>query len=53
MNKNISYRPNRDMSNVYEWLSANKLTLNMMKTKFMLIASGRSYYNLWQVPLLL
>jgi len=28
---------NQDLSNVYRWLIANKLTLNMMKTKFMLI----------------
>ena len=34
---------NHDLSNVYECLSANKLTLNMTKTEFMLIAQGRSY----------
>ena len=34
----INYCPNYDLSNVYEWLAANKLTLNMTKTEFMLIA---------------
>ena len=37
--EHINYRLNHDLSNVYEWLSANKLTLNMTKTEFMLIAS--------------
>ena len=37
--EHINYCLNHDLSNVYEWLSANKLTLNMTKTEFMLIAS--------------
>ena len=35
----INYYLNYDLSNVYEWLAAKKLTLNMTKTEFMLIAS--------------
>ena len=35
----INYCLNYDLSNVYGWLSANKLTLNMTKTEFILIAS--------------
>ena len=35
----INSRLNHDLSNVYEWLSANKLTLNMTKTAFTLIPS--------------
>ena len=30
---------NYDLSKAYTWLSANKLTLNLTKTEFMLIAS--------------
>ena len=30
---------NYDLSYVYTWLSANKLTLNLTKTEFMLITS--------------
>ena len=30
-----------DLLNVHTWLNANKLTLNMTKTEFMLIGSGK------------
>ena len=30
---------NHELSNVYKWLSANQLTINMKTTEFMLIAS--------------
>ena len=30
----INYRLNHDLSNVHQWLSDNKLTLNMTKTEF-------------------
>ena len=30
-----------DLLNVHTWLNANKLTLNMTKTEFMLIGSGQ------------
>ena len=33
--QHINYCLNHDLSNVYEWLSANKLNLNMTKTEFM------------------
>ena len=35
----INYCLNHKLGNVYERLSANKLTLNMTKTEFILIAS--------------
>ena len=35
----INYCLKYDLSNVYEWLAANKHTLNMTKTELMLIAS--------------
>ena len=36
---NIQTSLNEDLENVQNWLRANKLTLNMTKTEFMLIAS--------------
>ena len=48
--EDINYCLNHDLSNVYEWLSANKLTLNMTKTEFMLIAS-RQKLSQFKVPL--
>ena len=36
---NIQLRLNQDLENVHNWLRANKLTLNMTKTEFMLIGS--------------
>ena len=49
----INYYLNHDLSNVYEWLSANKLTLNIQKLSLCLLHQGRSYHNLLKVPLLL
>ena len=46
----INYCLNYDPSNVYEWLSANKLTLNMTKTEFMLIASRQKLSQLTESP---
>ena len=37
--ENIQFYLNEDLTNVFNWLQANKLTLNMTKTKFMLIGS--------------
>ena len=37
---------NYDLSKVYTWLSANKLTLNLTKTEFMLIASRQKLSNI-------
>ena len=36
---NIQLHLNQDLENVHNWLRANKLTLNMTKTEFMLIGS--------------
>ena len=36
---NIQTSLNKDLENVHYWLRANKLTLNMTKTEFMLIGS--------------
>ena len=36
---NIETSLNEDLENVHNWLRANKLTLNMTKTQFMLIGS--------------
>jgi len=35
---------------VYEWLSANKLTLNMTKTEFMLIVSRQKSSQFMESP---
>ena len=35
----LKQRMNYDMNQISLWLSANKLTLNVKKTKFMLIGS--------------
>ena len=39
----LEQRMNYDMNHIQSWLSANKITLNVKKTKFMLI---RSHYKL-------
>ena len=36
---------NKDLLNISRWLTANKLTLNMTKTEFMLIGSRRQELN--------
>ena len=48
--EDINYCLNHDLSNVYEWLSANKLTLNMTKTEFMLIASRQKLSQFTESP---
>ena len=35
--ENVQFCLNEDLANVFNWLQANKPTLNMTKTKFMLI----------------
>ena len=40
---NIQLHLNQDLENVHNWLRANKLTLNMIKTEFMLIGSCLLY----------
>lgn len=37
---NLQLYLNQDLENVLNWLRANKLTLNMTQTEFMLIGSG-------------
>ena len=48
--EHINYCFNHDLSNVYEWLSANKLTLNVTKTEFMLIASRQKLSQFTESP---
>ena len=48
--EHINYCLNQDLSNVCEWLSANKLTLNMTKTEFMLIASRQKLSQFTESP---
>ncbi len=47
---NIQLRLNQDLENVYNWLRANKLTLNMTKTEFILIGSRQRLSNLTGSP---
>ena len=41
---------NEDLLNINRWLTANKLTLNMIKTEFMLIGSWQKLNNLPSLP---
>ena len=41
---------NQDLSNINRWLIANKLTLNMTKTEFMLIGSRQKLNSLSVLP---
>ena len=43
---------NQDLSNINRWLTANKLTLNMTKTEFMLIGSRQKLNSLSAFPAL-
>ena len=43
---------NQDLSNINRWLIANKLTLNMTKTEFMLIGSRKKLSSLAVLPAL-
>ena len=43
---------NQDLSNINRWLIANKLTLNMTKTEFMLIGSTQKLNSLSTIPAL-
>ncbi|CAB4031005.1 Hypothetical predicted protein [Paramuricea clavata] len=46
----IEYKLNKDLVNAQKWLSANKLTLNNEKTKYMIIGSRQRLKNLDHVP---
>ena len=41
---------NDDLTKITEWLSANKITLNKSKTKFMLIGSRQRLNNFNRLP---
>ena len=41
-----------DLQNISDWLIANKLTLNMTKTEFMLISSRQKLSTLTSTPIL-
>ena len=41
---------NSDLNNIHVWLSANKLTLNMTKTEFLLIGSRQRLCNFTEGP---
>ena len=43
---------NQDLSNINRWLIANKLTVNMTKTEFMLIVSRQKLNSLSAIPAL-
>ena len=40
---------NEEINKVYEWLAANKLTLNISKSKFMIVSNKKSTLNNFQV----
>ena len=48
----IQRRLNEDLNNIYNWLTANKLTLNLTKTEFMLIGSRQRLSTLAMLQLL-
>ena len=48
--ENIQFCLNEDLANVFDWLQANKLTLNMTKTEFMLIGSRQRLNTLTTSP---
>ena len=47
---NLQLYLNQDLDNVHNWLRANKLTLNMTKTEFMLIGSRQRLSTLTDSP---
>ena len=47
---NIQFYLNQDSENVHNWLRANKLTLNMTKTEFMVIGSRQRMNNFTDSP---
>ena len=52
MSKNIESYLNQDLENIYSWLRANRLTLNMTKTELMLIGSRQRQSSLTDSPTL-
>ena len=47
---NLQLYLNQDLDNVHDWLRANKLTLNMTKTEFILIGSRQRLSTLTDSP---
>ena len=41
---------NQDLANIKQWLSANKLSLNLVKTEYLLIGSRHNINNLFHAP---
>ena len=41
---------NHDLANIKQWLSANKLSLNLVKTEYLLIGSRHNINNLFHAP---
>ena len=41
---------NHDLANIKQWLSANKLSLNLVKTEYLLIGSRHNINNLFHTP---
>ena len=41
---------NHDLGNIKQWLSANKLSLNLFKTEYLLIRSRHNINNLFHAP---
>ena len=41
---------NDDLANIKQWLSANKLSLNLVKTEYLLIGSRHNINNLFHAP---
>ena len=50
--ENIESYLNQDLEDIYSWLRANRLTLNMTKTELMLIGSRQRQSSLTDSPTL-
>ncbi|CAB3978356.1 Hypothetical predicted protein [Paramuricea clavata] len=46
----IECKLNRDLDNIQKWLISNKLTLNLTKTKYMLIGSQQRLDKILETP---
>ena len=45
-----SFKVNHDLANIKQWLSANKLSLNLVKIEYLLIGSRHTINNLFHAP---
>ena len=48
--QDLSLAMNHDLNKVSDWLMANKLSLNLSKTEYMLIGSRHNINNLTEKP---